>query len=60
MDLNEKLDAVLGILKQQSASLASLDSKIEDVSEKQDQLAEAVSDLGKPGSGYSIFDPDAE
>lgn len=51
MDIMDKLELIL-------KTLSSVEAKLEDVSEKQDQLAESISDLGKPGSGYSIFDPE--
>lgn len=58
MDMNEKLDWIITTLKAQNATLASVDSKLETISETQELLAENVSDLGKPGSGYSILDPE--
>lgn len=60
MDTHEKLDWIINTLKEQGKTLSSVETKLDEVAAGQEQLAESVSDLGKPGSGYSIFDPDSE
>lgn len=58
MDTHDKLDWIITTLKEQGKTLSSVESKLEEVVAGQEQLVESVSDLGKPGSGYSIFDPE--
>ena len=55
MDTNEKLDVVLTMLQAIEAQLIERD---EAVDEKFGELAEAISNLSLPGTGYTTFDGD--
>lgn len=53
MTIDEKLDLVIALL-------TDIQSRLTDVEDKQDELKDGISNLGLPGSGYSIFSTDDE
>jgi prefoldin subunit 5 len=50
-DIETKLDIIL-------AAIRSIQGELEEVKEQIGVLEEKVTDLGLPGSGYSVFTPE--
>ena len=51
MDINEKLDKIIGMLE-------VVIEKQQELEEGQAELQEAIANLSLPGPGYSIFTPE--
>ena len=50
MDINEKLDVIM-------QHLDEIEEKLDVIVEQQEVIQEGISDIGLPGSGYSIISP---